>query len=138
MEAVCDQLRDWTAATASGGSGGGRTTTVADPTGTAATTTTHDYASGVRARIEHHVMAIDAHAASLAKLAELVTAPPPIPDPGARGVEVCANVHGCPDDNYAERGRAGRCEACYRWRLRHDGSDRRLSGQPRHEHEVAE
>ena len=130
LVAVCDQLRDWTAAVATGGGGGGRTYSVADPTGTAATTTAADYAAGVRARIEYHVMTIDAHAASLAKLCALVTDPPPLPDPADRGLIQCANVHGCPDEAWAEK--AGRCGACYQHHRRHDGRDRRLSGAPRH------
>ena len=139
---VCDQLRDWTASVAAGAGladarVSGSTSDPcghADPTGNAALLVADDYAAGVRARIEHHVLQIDSHAASLAKLAGLVTSPPEPPDPAGRGLVLCANVHDCPDDAWAVK--AGRCEACYRWRLRHDGMDRRRSGQPRVEDEA--
>jgi len=129
--AVCDQLRDWTAPTTTTGglsgqpSGAGH---IADPTGNAALQTTHDYPTTQRTRIEHHVRTIAASINALVKIAELTTNPPPLPDPADRGLVICANIHGCPDDAWATK--AGRCEACYRHRLRHD-TDRRLSGQPR-------
>jgi hypothetical protein len=40
------------------------------------------------------------------------------------GLTPCANVHGCPDEAWAEVGRRGRCYACWRFE-RSKGRDRR-------------
>lgn len=45
------------------------------------------------------------------------------------GLAKCANAHGCPEDRWADPGRSGRCEAC--WRFRHrNGRDRRVVTSP--------
>ncbi|MBK9181455.1 MAG: hypothetical protein IPM45_18240 [Acidimicrobiales bacterium] len=50
--------------------------------------------------------------------------PPAPPRPQDRGLSKCANAFGCPDDAWAEPGRAGRCYACWRHR-RAQAVDRR-------------
>ena len=50
--------------------------------------------------------------------------PPAPPKPADRGLSKCANAFGCPDDAWAEPGRAGRCYACWRHR-RSQAVDRR-------------
>jgi hypothetical protein len=117
-------LRDYSAGIASGG-GTPAAGHISDPTGHAAIAT--DEWAGARTRLEHAVRQIDQAAAVCDNIRRHTLEPPPPPAPVDRGLSVCANVHGCPDDNWAEAGHAGRCDTCYRFRHR-TGRDRRTSG----------
>jgi hypothetical protein len=117
-------LRDYSAGIASGG-GTPAPGHITDPTGHAAIAT--DEWAGARTRLEHAVRQIDQAAAVCDNIRRHTLEPPPPPLPVDRGLSVCANVHGCPDDNWAEPGHGGRCHACYEHRRRND-RDRRVSG----------
>lgn len=117
-------LRDYSSGITSSG-GSPAPGHISDPTGNAAITT--DEWAGARARLEHAVRQIDQAAAVCDSIRRHTLEPPPPPQPVDRGLSVCANVHGCPDDNWAEPGHGGRCHACYEHRRRTD-RDRGVSG----------
>jgi hypothetical protein len=117
-------LRDYSAGISSGG-GTPATGHISDPTGHAAIAT--DEWAGARRQLEHAVRMLDQAAATCDNIRRHTLAPPPPAEPADRGLTICANIHGCPDDAWSEPGHAGRCDTCYRHRHR-TGHDRRRSG----------
>lgn len=118
---IDELLRTWSAGTRSTGTGPRSRGTHSDPT--AAAVGKRDPFTHDRRRIAELVRKVDRATAELVSIAVNVLAPTPPPQPD-RALPRCANMHGCPADAYADPGRAGRCEACYRARLR-NGRDRR-------------
>lgn len=121
LPTIDELLRAWSAGTRTGTDGPRSRGTHSDPT--AAAVGKRDPFAQHRRRIAELTRTIDTATAELHSIAVDVLAPPP-PRPEDRSIPRCANVHGCPADAYADPGRAGRCEACYRYRHRHD-RDRR-------------
>ena len=119
-------LRDYSTGITSGG-GTPAAGHITDPTGNAALAT--DQWANQRRQLEHAVRMIDQGAATCDHIRRHTLEPPPPARPVDRGIPACANAHGCPDDNWADPGHAGRCDTCYRYRHR-TGRDRRRSGQP--------
>jgi hypothetical protein len=122
LERIDDRLRSWSTGVTTGGDGPRSHGSHSDPTATAATR--RDRFAAQRRQLAELVHTIDRHVAELHALALEVLAPAAEPKPADRGIPRCANPHGCPADNYADPGRRGRCEACYRHLVRHD-RDRR-------------
>ena len=124
---VVGRLRDWSAGI--GGAGGPQPkNSISDPTGQAALAV--DEWGTARHRLE---LLIDDVCRTLDRIEQIrrqVMAPPPSADEVERersnqradGLQPCANAHGCPSDGWATK--AGRCEACYKYRQR-SGRDRR-------------
>lgn len=109
------RLRGWQAGIRSSGSTGG-SGSVSDPTSTAALTASRwgdlsrELAEGIRSCRDL--------LRKLNRICAEVAAPPVPPQPRERGLMACANQHGCPDDAWATK--AGRCEACYKFRSRNN------------------
>jgi len=126
---VIGRLRDWSAGI--GGSGGPQAkNTISDPTGHAALAT--DEFGSARHRIESLIDDVCRALDRIESIRREVMAPPPTAEEVERqrsnqktgALQPCANIHGCPDEAWATK--AGRCEACYKYRQRR-GSDRRVS-----------
>lgn len=120
---ITTNLRDWTNGTTTTG-GPGPKNTISDPTGNTALTV--DHWATIRTRVDDHVRTLYRLACDLERVRQEVAAPPLPKQPEQRGLAHCANPN-CPDDAWAVK--AGRCEPCYRYRLRTD-RDRRTSGAP--------
>jgi|GEM_PF-5515524 len=128
---VTARLRDWSAGL---GSGSGPTPkgTISDPTGEAAMSV--DEFGRARSRLDALVDSMCRDMSAIEQIRREVMAPPPSLEEVERQrsnqmagtVQPCANPHGCPDEGLAAK--AGRCEACYKYRQR-NGRDRRVSGK---------
>lgn len=118
---VVANLRDWSAGV--GGSGGPRpVNAVSDPTGQAAMAT--DEWGMMRQRVGELIHAAWRAACDLEDIRRQVASPALPKEPEERGIPFCANPT-CPDAP-TPAVKAGRCEACYRFRRRTD-RDRRKS-----------
>lgn len=118
LPTIDDRLRAWSAGLSAGTDTTRGRGTHADPT--AAAVGRRDPFAHQRRRIAELVALLDRTAAELHSIAVDVLAPVTTSTPDDRSIPRCANVHGCPADNYADPGRRGRCEACYRHLNRHD------------------
>lgn len=124
LRTVDERLRDWSRTTTTGGAGTGPKSkgTHSDPTAQAAGK--RDRFTADLRRVNRLCDEIAGKVAELTRLVSDVMAPPLPKEPGDRGIPSCGNPHGCPDGNYADPGRRGRCETCYRYQARNDGRDR--------------
>ena len=130
---VVGRLREWTAGL-SGSGGPSSKGTVSDPTGNAALAV--DEHGALRARYNRAITDLWLAVRQLDSIEREVMKPALTHAEAQQrqenqrvgALQPCANLHGCPDDEWATK--AGRCEACYRYRVRR-GSDRRVSGRRR-------
>lgn len=126
---VINRLRDWATGLTTTHSGPTSKGTIADPTGNTALSV--DEWGQARTRLEALITTAHTTATALEAIRKQImatdTTDPDDPDNQTGALQVCANSHGCPDDNWASK--AGRCEACYQYRHRNN-RDRRISGHP--------
>lgn len=126
---VMDHLAEWAGGVSAGGGGRRSIGGHSDPTGNRAMIG-DDTARLARLAVDDHLTHIlrllrdDDHLFRTVMAAVDQEIPK---EPEERGLAHCCNVHGCPDDAWADV--AGRCPACYKY-FRKNGRDRRQSGQP--------
>lgn len=118
---VVAHLEQWRRGPSSTSAGPGPRNAVSDPTGQAAT---HLDEWGRLLDRWHDAAASAARAAAeLDAIARLVATKPVNRPDGPVGLLACANIHGCPDDAWADHSR-GRCAACAAYIRKYD-RDRR-------------
>jgi hypothetical protein len=113
---VLKQLREWSTSAGGGASGPGPKNQVGRPTEAAALSV--DEFARAREELVAALLTADAAMRQVERIRRWVMTPPPPAHPVERGLAKCCNPRGCPDDAWAEK--AGRCDACYRFRLRTD------------------
>lgn len=126
---VISRLRDWSAGI-SGNGGPIPKNSISDPTGQSALAV--DEFGTARHKLEVLIDEVCKRMELIEFIRREVMAPPPTLEEVERergnqqagSLQHCANCHGCPDEAWATK--AGRCEACYKYRARH-GRDRRVS-----------
>ena len=122
---VLKRLRDWSVG--AGGGAGGPTPKNQVSRPVEAQALNPDEHGRAREEFIAAILAADAALRRAEKIRRWVMAPPPPAHPVERGLAKCCNPRGCPDDAWAER--AGRCDACYRFRRRLD-RDRGPDSEP--------
>jgi hypothetical protein len=107
------QVAAWSKGVSGGSTGPGQKNAVSDPTGNSALATDE---FGILAERANNLLTV-AHRAikDLYRLTTEYSAPPLPKEPEARGVKLCANMHGC--EEHATH--AGRCHACHTHWMRH-------------------
>lgn len=113
---VLSHLRDWSAGASNSSSGPSPKNQVSRPT--EAQALGFDQWGLLRQELVDQLLLADRAMRRVEHIRRLVIDPPPERLPEDRGLAKCANLHGCPDDAWAERG--GRCDACYRYHRRTD------------------
>ena len=111
---VLKNLKDWSAEASGGSSGPSPKNQVSRPTEAAALAT--DQFTVDRDRFIEQLVMADQCLRELERIRRKVMAPPPPAHPVERGLAKCCNPRGC--DAWATK--AGRCDACYQYRWRHD------------------
>lgn len=131
LAAVDGRLREWSLGVTAAGGGIRSKGSHSDPAGAAAVRLLEGSADKFaqdRNRVDRLVSEIARTTSELARLVADVMAPPLPKEPEDRGLVACANAHSCPAEAWAAPGRRGRCEACYRYLLRHDRDRRAIGG----------
>ncbi len=113
---VLGRLRDWSAGASSTSSGPSPKNQVGRPT--EAQALGHDQFGQLREQLVHQLLIADRAMRNVESIRRQVMDDPPSRHPEERGLAKCCNIHGCPDDAWAER--AGRCDTCYRYHRRND------------------
>ena len=111
---VLRNLRAWSVGAGGGAAGPSPKNQVSRPV--EAQALSKDEFSQARAELVEQMMVADAALRRIERIRRWVMAPPPPSTPVERGLAKCCNPRGC--DAWATK--AGRCDACYQYRWRHD------------------